>query len=66
MGKTGGSSWFTAVKNVFRSPEKKCPRRRDRRQGNDNLAEDDEDEQQQQTVLASHLIIFSFLGFKSN
>ncbi|CAH2064657.1 unnamed protein product [Thlaspi arvense] len=48
MGKTGGSSWFTAVKNVFRSPEKKCPRRRDRRQGND-LVEDDEDEQQQQT-----------------
>ncbi|CAA7055996.1 unnamed protein product [Microthlaspi erraticum] len=48
MGKTGGSSWITAVKNVFRSPEKKCPRRRDRRQGND-LVEEDEDEQQQQT-----------------
>ncbi|ESQ45604.1 hypothetical protein EUTSA_v10010990mg [Eutrema salsugineum] len=48
MGKTGESSWFTAVKNVFRSPEKKCPRRRDHRQGKD-LVEEDEDEQQQQT-----------------
>ncbi|XP_018437954.1 protein IQ-DOMAIN 15 isoform X2 [Raphanus sativus] len=48
MGKNGGSSWLTAVKNVFRSPEKKCPRRRDR-QPDSHLVEEDEEEQQQET-----------------
>ncbi|KAL9294405.1 putative IQ motif, EF-hand binding protein [Arabidopsis thaliana] len=43
MGKTDGSSWFTAVKNVFRSPEKLIPRRINRRQDND-LVEEVEDE----------------------
>ncbi|KAG7560218.1 IQ motif EF-hand binding site [Arabidopsis thaliana x Arabidopsis arenosa] len=47
MGKTGGSSWFTAVKNVFRSPEKKIPRRINRRQDN-ALVEEEKDEQHQQ------------------
>lgn len=53
MGKNGGSSWLTAVKNVFRSPEKKCPRRRERQQDN-GLVQEDEEEQQQQTVLDLH------------
>ncbi|KAL0652058.1 hypothetical protein Bca4012_094749 [Brassica carinata] len=48
MGKNGGSSWLTAVKNVFRSPEKKCPRRRERQQDN-GLVQEDEEEHQQQT-----------------
>ncbi|XP_010426448.1 PREDICTED: protein IQ-DOMAIN 1-like [Camelina sativa] len=49
MGKTGGSSWFTAVKKVFRSPEKIIPRRRIRRQDND-LVEEEEDEQHQRPM----------------
>ncbi|CAH8335525.1 unnamed protein product [Eruca vesicaria subsp. sativa] len=48
MGKNSGSSWLTAVKNVFRSPEKKGPRRRERQQYN-GLAQEDEEEHQQQT-----------------
>lgn len=62
MGKNGGSSWLTAVKNVFRSPEKKCPRRRDRQQDS-HLVEADEEEQHQQTVFALHLIIVTVLDF---
>ncbi|XP_010525569.1 PREDICTED: protein IQ-DOMAIN 14 isoform X2 [Tarenaya hassleriana] len=43
MGKTGGNSWLTAVKKVFRSPEKRSSKRReDHRHYND-----DEDEEQQ-------------------
>ncbi|EOA25106.1 hypothetical protein CARUB_v10018413mg [Capsella rubella] len=50
MGKTGGSTWFTAVKKVFRSPEKIIPRRKTRRLDNNDLVEDEEDEQHQRPM----------------
>ncbi|XP_057951317.1 protein IQ-DOMAIN 17-like [Malania oleifera] len=43
MGKTGGSSWFTAVKRAFRSPAKETEKRSSRRREHDQ--EEDEEEE---------------------
>jgi len=64
MGKTDGSSWFTAVKNVFRSPEKLIPRRINRRQDND-LVEEVEDELHQRPVYFTLNYLFFLIFINS-